>query len=220
MRAKLVVSPHLDDAVLSCWHLIDGPGDVRVVNVFTALPGSGTPPAPWDRITGAGDSRRRMEERLDEDRRALALAGREAVGLDFLDSQYRDGPQNADALVAALEPLTEGIELVVPVGIGHSDHVAVREAALTLAGRGASVAFYADFPYAVEFGWPPSVTGARRQGFVDAEAFWAESCASMFDAGYSPVGVALDADAQQRKVEAMRTYETQFAALEAARGGA
>ena len=38
---KVVLSPHLDDAVLSCWHVLGREGDVRVVNVFTGSPEDG-----------------------------------------------------------------------------------------------------------------------------------------------------------------------------------
>jgi len=29
-----ILSPHFDDAVLSCWQLLSGSGDVVVINVF------------------------------------------------------------------------------------------------------------------------------------------------------------------------------------------
>ena len=53
-----ILSPHLDDAVLSCWHVLEGPEQARVINVFTADPPPGTPPPWWDRLTGASDPRR------------------------------------------------------------------------------------------------------------------------------------------------------------------
>ena len=54
-----------------------------------ALPLSLDGPAWWDRYTGATNSLERVRERIEEDRRALALAGRTAVYLDLLDAQYR-----------------------------------------------------------------------------------------------------------------------------------
>jgi hypothetical protein len=212
---KVVVSPHLDDAVFSAWHLLAGAGDVRVVNVFTALPPEGSAPPRWDRLTGARDSAQRMRERLDEDRRALALAGRTAVGLDFLDSQYRDGPVDASALEEALERTAAGAELVAPAGIGeHSDHVAVRDAALALGARGAAVSFYAELPYATEFGWPAWVDASDSDPFVDPDAHWSDAWAPLFDARYAPIPIELDEHAQSRKIQAMREYRTQFPALE------
>jgi hypothetical protein len=212
---KVVVSPHLDDAVFSAWHLLAGAGDVRVVNVFTSPPPEGAAPPRWDRLTGARDSVQRIRDRLDEDRRALALAGRTAVGLDFLDSQYRHGPLDASALEAALEHAAGGGELVAPAGIGeHSDHVAVRDAALALGARGAAVSFYAELPYATEFGWPAWVDASEPEPFVDPDAYWSDAWAPLFDARYAPIPIELDEEAQRRKIQAMREYRTQFPALE------
>jgi LmbE family N-acetylglucosaminyl deacetylase len=212
---KVVVSPHPDDAVFSAWHLLDGAGDVRVVNVFTALPPEGTPPPRWDRLTGASDSRQRMRERLAEDTEALGIAGRSADSLGFLDSQYRNEPLDTGALEAALERAAEDGELVAPVGIGdHSDHVAVRDAALALAERGAEVSFYAELPYATEFGWPAWVDASEPNPHVDPDAHWSDAWAPLFDARYAPIPIELDEAAQRRKIEAMRAYRTQFPALE------
>lgn len=72
-----VLSPHPDDALLSCWNLLAGAGDVTVVNVFTAPPGGSDHShwGWWDRLTGAADWAQRMRERLEEDAAALRLAG-------------------------------------------------------------------------------------------------------------------------------------------------
>ncbi len=95
-----MLSPHPDDAVLSCWHALTGPGDVRVVNVFTAVPDGGAASrcAWWDRLTGASNPSARMRERLIEDAEALRLAGRTALNVGFLDGQYRAGEQSAEAV--------------------------------------------------------------------------------------------------------------------------
>ena len=84
-----ILSPHFDDAVLSCWRLMAGPADVTVVNVFTAEPPAGTPPPWWDRATGASDPVERMRERRREDAAALALTGTSSVEIGLLDDQYR-----------------------------------------------------------------------------------------------------------------------------------
>ena len=100
MAATTLVSPHFDDAVLSCWHLVGGGGDLRIVNVFTGTPKDAGARGWWDRLTGATDSQERMRERAAEDRDALSTAGRSAVGLGFLDDQYRDEAQALDPIVA------------------------------------------------------------------------------------------------------------------------
>ena len=37
----LVLSPHLDDAVIDCWSVLTDSGDVRVVNIFAGVPSPG-----------------------------------------------------------------------------------------------------------------------------------------------------------------------------------
>src|SRR5262245_44038169 len=121
-----ILSPHFDDAVLSCWHLLDGRGDVLVVNVFTALPPAGTPLGWWDTQTGATDAVERTRERRAEDAEALALTGRTAVALDLLDDQYRTAPLDLAELDARLTAVVaHGATLYAPLAAdGHPDHVA------------------------------------------------------------------------------------------------
>ena len=143
----VIVSTHLDDAVLSCWSVIDGPGDVTVVTVFTGGPEPGGL-TPWDSRTDAPDSATRMVERRAEDAAALAVAGQTPVHLGLLESQYlRMVPEVPWAVLA---PYLEGADVVyAPAAIAlgrppHSDHVVVRKA--VLAGRPDAV-LYADQPY-------------------------------------------------------------------------
>jgi hypothetical protein len=102
--ATLILSPHLDDAVLSCWHLLDGGTDLGVINVF-----AGVPPADaagsWDLAAGLRSSFGVVEQRRAEDGRALALAGRKAINLDFLDDQYVEGPHPIEPVVDRLREL-------------------------------------------------------------------------------------------------------------------
>lgn len=218
MEANVVIfSPHLDDAVFSCWHVLDSERAVSVVNVFAGVPSPGTSLPRWDRITGASDPVARVRERIEEDRLALALAGREPINLPFAESQYRDKKPTLDEVLPAIREHVSGDEdIVVPAGIGdHSAHCLLRDAGLTLLGEGVAVSFYADIPYATEFGWPAWVSGIALEPFVDVDAAWSEALESIEAAGCEPRVVQFDDDAQRRKAAAMRTYRTQFAALEA-----
>jgi hypothetical protein len=78
MATVVVLSPHLDDVVFSCWHLPRSSHDVVVINVFMAVPPDGMSCRAGTRITGARDPAERMRLRLEEDAAALALAGRRA----------------------------------------------------------------------------------------------------------------------------------------------
>src|SRR4051812_22456275 len=113
-----ILSPHLDDAVLSAWSVLRAPGDVVVVNACDAIPPAGTL-GPHDRVKAAQDSAAFMELRRAEDRAALALAGREAIGLGLLEAQYRDGPLDPGGLAAALAVgLPAASALHAPAGLG------------------------------------------------------------------------------------------------------
>jgi LmbE family N-acetylglucosaminyl deacetylase len=213
----VILSPHLDDAVFSCWHLLESPRAVDVLNVFAEPPPPGTHLPRWDRITGARDPVTRVLKRIEEDRAALALAGREPTNLPFVEAQYRKEPPTLDEVLPAIrEHVSESAEVFAPAGIGnHSAHLLIREAALELAGDGVTVSFYADIPYATEFGWPAWVSGGDPAPFLDVDAAWSEALDPILQADYEPRVVTLDEEAQRRKVEAMETYRTQFAALEA-----
>jgi len=65
-----ILSPHHDDAVLSCWHGLSGPGEVLVINVFAGIPGPHGDDRAWDRGAGVSDSAAAMIRRRAEDRAA------------------------------------------------------------------------------------------------------------------------------------------------------
>lgn len=215
----MVLSPHLDDAVLSCWHLLESDAELTVVNVFTASPPPGTTAPWWDELTGAIDPIERMRERRDEDRRALALVGRPAIALDLLDAQYRREELPVVAVVERLRALVGPSALVyAPAAMmRHPDHELVRDAALEIARSGSPLALYADLPHAIEQGWPAWVTGepSPRPG-LDVGTAWTRT---LVDAGLAaerlvPRVRPLDAAARERKLRALAVYRTQRAALD------
>ncbi len=145
----VVVSPHLDDAVLSCGGLLAMAAErgepTCVITVFSS---------------GAEGERRRAE-----DQEALAILGAEAVHVGLLDAPERLGlarthgalveqavvaPDDVAAVVAALSPALErmyGARIVVPLGVGgHVDHLVVHEA---FASTARHAELYEDRPYAL-----------------------------------------------------------------------
>jgi len=171
----LVLSPHLDDAILSAWTVVGGAQEVVVVNVFAGVPGPGPVPR-WDAVAGARDRSAHVRARLEEDRAALALAGRSAVYLDLLDRHYRtdelDAAQVSTAVGAVLP--TAASAVWAPAGIGlHEDHLLVRAVAFDLHERiGVPLTLYAELPYAARFGWPGWVDGAPADRGVSVDADW------------------------------------------------
>jgi LmbE family N-acetylglucosaminyl deacetylase len=210
----VILSPHFDDAALSCWHLLDQPGEVAVINVFAGMPSKLTAPAWWDEYTGATDSEERVRERIDEDRRALAVAGRTAVNLAFLDEQYRDGLESVEALADEIRRhLPRCALLYAPAAIGgHADHELVREAALRLRPAGFPVSLYADLPHANVFGWPAWVRNTHVPASKDlVGAAWELALAG--SGATAPTVHKLDPKGRARKLAAVAMYGTQVAAL-------
>jgi LmbE family N-acetylglucosaminyl deacetylase len=213
-----ILSPHLDDAVLSCWHVLSQPGEVIVINVFAGVPTSRGAPAWWDRVTGASDSVERVRERVEEDRKALALAGRAPVNLGFLDEQYRDAEQSLAPVTAEIEArLLPGAHVLAPAAFGgHADHVLVRSAALQLRSNGFAVSLYADLPHAWLDGWPGWVTGSDTAPSSKlAEAAWDRALAKtgVPASAMSREIHELDPNSIARKREAVHAYVTQLDGL-------
>lgn len=208
----LLLSPHLDDAVLDCWSVLTAPGELNVVNVFAGIPPAGAVTG-WDRIAGATDSAALMRSRIDEDRAALARAGRVPVNLGFLEYQQREHrrepPLRAidDAVVEAV-PAASRVYAPAVLGTLHPDHARTRAYALAAAAAGLPVELYADLPYAVVYGWPDWVTGDPADPHLDVDAYWGEQPPC------DPRIVALDREQTVAKLDAMRAYATQFPTLD------
>jgi len=215
----VILSPHFDDAVLSCWRVLAGASEVLVVNVFAGQPPAGVL-GSWDLLAGATDSAAAVRLRIEEDRRALALAGRRSVDLPFLDGQYREHDQAPEEIVEALRGvLAAGARIYAPASLGdhHCDHTAVRSAALALHAEGAEVVLYADLPHATVCGWPRWVLGGGSCTAVDrADERWA----SQLNATGIPVermaaaAHRLATEDHARKLEAVRAYSSQKEPLE------
>jgi hypothetical protein len=176
---KVVVSPHLDDAVLSVYGQL-GP-ETTVVTVLAGLPPEGYL-SDWDGQSGATDSRARIIERREEDRRALERSTAVPVHLDFPDRQYvaLGMPKPSPAGIAeALGPhLDDADEVLAPAALSTnsrnvlrrlrrrrgSDHRLIRDAVLRVRP---DATLYAELPYALSedrgFTLPPELRRPRRR---------------------------------------------------------
>lgn len=197
----MVVSPHLDDATLSCGGLIADAArrgaDVVVVTVFNAPP---TPPIsePAARFLSRCGlaANTAMEQREREDDAALALLGAGSRRLELPEALYRkdrDGaplypsdlaifgdPSPTDdqdavtALIAAEAAAVRPDLVFAPLGIGgHVDHVLVRRAAERL---DEAVLHYEDVPYLLYdrcAGWLGRLDGSRHVLHACDASAWA-----------------------------------------------
>jgi LmbE family N-acetylglucosaminyl deacetylase len=93
----LYLSPHLDDAVMSCGGIIHQQATredhVQVITIF-AGEYEGSDPSPFALVQHGywGDPPHPMPLRRAEDTAALALLGADAHHLDYLDAVYRAAP--------------------------------------------------------------------------------------------------------------------------------
>lgn len=205
---RVVLSPHLDDAVLGAFGALEG---ATVVNVFSAVPAPG-PVTDAMRLCRATDRVAYNQRRLAEDREALALAGAEAVHLDLLDADFREEPIDAAAVAGAIAAAVPGAtEVLAPLAIGsHPDHVLVRDAALAL---GLPLALHADLPYAITWGWPAWVTGEAQDPALDPEIPWHRALARLPRPPGEPVVDRLDTERLERKRRAVEAYTSQLPML-------
>jgi LmbE family N-acetylglucosaminyl deacetylase len=123
----LVVSPHLDDAALSCFALLDTDERVTVLDVFTQRP-EPEQHTQWDEQSGFAGSHEAHAARRQEEREALGPTGHRVLGADLLDSQYLTGgvddrdERDADRLAEVLEKWVDRAgdqaAVALPVGAG------------------------------------------------------------------------------------------------------
>ena len=197
----LAISPHCDDAVFACGERLGAQPGALVVTVFAGDPPSGAPLTSWDRDCGFRASADVMPRRREEDRRAFAALGVRGEWLAFRDSQYGDSPAThevasaLDALIVRELPR----QVCFPLGLFHSDHTLVSEAALSLVPLHPETAWcaYEDALYrSLDDAVEERVDTLRRRGFV-------------LRAGTRPSALA----AMRRKRTAIACYRSQLRGL-------
>jgi LmbE family N-acetylglucosaminyl deacetylase len=164
------VSPHFDDAVLSCGGQVWALAGSTVITVFSGGPARVDPLPFWDQMSGFSPGEDVMGLRAQEDDAALDRLHARGQRLGFWDGHYRVGSSNrlvrvmqrrlgdrrlvpsvAEKLSIVLEKL--GLETVfIPLGVGHSDHKITASACLATARRLPQLRWvvYEDLPYAAE----------------------------------------------------------------------
>lgn len=173
-----MVSPHLDDAALSCARFLAAHPGSCLITVFAAGPASVSPLTTWDRAARYfKDGADVMAVRRGEDATAAALVRAAALHLPYWDRQYRNeqygyhGPAEAELAPAiAADLLAQSAKQprpwLIPLGLGHPDHRLAAEAALLWVGQtwaspgAADVYLYEELPYAVE---DPAGVADRKQ---------------------------------------------------------
>lgn len=149
----VVLSPHLDDAVLSLGGTIARSvrtgAAVEVLTVLAGDPGSAAPAGRWDAMAGFRSAGEAARLRRAEDVRACAVLGAASSQLAFPDKQY--GRPDDDAVHEEVARALAGADLALVPGfpLGHSDHAWLVRLILER-GVPAPVALYAEWPYSYE----------------------------------------------------------------------
>lgn len=154
-RVIVVVSPHLDDALLSIGAWLSWHTDVVVVTMFAGDPDDDIPITAWDSACGFSSGRHAMGVRRHEDKRAAAVLGATIQHVPLADGQYREEiPYEEvvlDATVATIVGELAPSLVLAPLGLVHSDHLAVAAACRrVLRTYRGDVVLYEELPYRVD----------------------------------------------------------------------
>lgn len=197
----VVLSPHLDDALLSVGAWLSWHKDVHVVTLFAGDPDDDLPITAWDSACGFSSGRHAMGVRRHEDKQACSTLRASCQHVPLVDGQYRDElpyeegvlEQTVAAIVGELEPSL----VLAPLGIVHSDHRAVgaacRRALLEWSGE---LVLYEELPYRVDN------PGAAVHTLDELEVAW-----------YAPELCPDDGAAVAHKVRAVAHYVSQLWAV-------
>jgi LmbE family N-acetylglucosaminyl deacetylase len=202
----VVVSPHLDDAVLGCGNFLASYPGATVVTLFAGTPRAYPDPMrKWDVQSGFSPGDDVMEVRRAEDRAALAVLDATAVHLDNVEYTYNPGdrPTPPDRLVESLAPALATLRptlVLAPFGLANPDHDVTHRACLLARDRiGTDVSWwcYEDMGY-------KHIPGmlAWRVSTLFRRKLWP-----------TPVCPALQ-PRDPRKIDAIACYPTQLLALE------
>jgi LmbE family N-acetylglucosaminyl deacetylase len=190
-----VVSPHLDDAVLSMGaaiarHTRRG-GRATIVTVLAGDLGSTQEAGQWDRRGGYPDEGTAATARREEDRRACRVVRASWVHLPGRDDQYDRGVRLDELWTPVAELATEHDVVFLPgAPLEHDDHRAVAGGVLRALAPDTVVARYAEEPYLFWSGTDPDAWAAGA---------WHRHRASIVDV--------------ITKVRALRCYRTQLPLL-------
>ena len=186
--AVVVMSPHLDDAVLSCGALLAHLAARHLITVATVF--TAAAPPPWSvparkqlRALGGVDAEDFFSQRRAEDREVLAGMDAAAVHLGFRDALFRRGRRGpayptfrfdaargriascdaglaveVGARVGEITRAREAAVVFAPLGIGRHVDHLITRRAARELGKAAQIVYYSDFPY--------SRTAAPEPGFI------------------------------------------------------
>jgi LmbE family N-acetylglucosaminyl deacetylase len=221
MKTILVLSPHLDDAVLSLGgmmaHKVSQGYSVVVYNLFCAPYHGPLSPAAQRLHEGWGDPEDITALRLQEDRQALEVIGAQQIIGDARDLIYRQSLQgtwlytNMEEIQGERNPEDNALvdsyfrklssmfsrdkfDIFTPLGVGgHIDHMLAFDIGVHLHKAGYAIKFYEDLPYAM------------REDYLNARLTQIEGMLSSVE--------LFPLEMLARKIEALHFYQSQIDSL-------
>jgi LmbE family N-acetylglucosaminyl deacetylase len=202
----VIVSPHLDDAVLGCARFMGAHPGVTVVTVFAGNPPQYPDPMRlWDVQSGFQPGDDVMEARRSEDAAALAIVDASPVHLDFVEHTYNPGDRPvrpaeiAEGLAPALASLDPTL-VIAPFGLANPDHDVTHRACMVARERlSDAVAWWA----------------YEDMGYKHIPGLLARRVSSLFESKLWPTPVCPTVDPDPaRKAAAVACYPSQMLALE------
>jgi GlcNAc-PI de-N-acetylase len=146
---NVILSPHYDDAVFSCFSQINSPKTL-VINIFTGIPKKNTYTL-WDSVCGHPNSKVMMKLRKAENEKVLNKLECTYIDLDYLDNQYQKNKDEEEILNKLLTILKKDDQIYAPMAESkiykHPDHLLTRRVSEELKNLGFDVYLYADLPY-------------------------------------------------------------------------
>ncbi|MGM0438900.1 MAG: PIG-L family deacetylase [Patescibacteria group bacterium] len=154
---NIYVSPHPDDAILSCGGRILNENNKQqvVINVFSKLYNK---PTEWDKL--CGNSENPMKKRVEEDKKILSEVGVKSIYLDFYDNAVYSDLKNKKRPEGKKELISKKVKKIIarypgdrkiffPSGVDHIDHQLISKIGKQLSKK-YKVIFYEDLPYSID----------------------------------------------------------------------
>ena len=198
----VVLSPHLDDAVLSLGSWIASATDrnaiVRVVTVMAGDPLGDQPASAWDLRCGFNSQAEATVARRGEDARACEIVGAEPVWLSFTNGVY--GLPDVGAVWSSLMPHLDWADTVLAPGcpLRHPDHQWLATILFERSPIPPNLGFYLEQPYA-----------ARQR----LNEFRLPSAGAQLEGGFVPSVVPYGRDHAAIKRRAAHSYASQLKPL-------
>lgn len=150
-----VLSPHLDDGVLSLGgsiaHLTRRGVNVDIITVLAGDPSADLPAGRYDESCGFATAGEAVRTRRAEDATACRLVGANPTWMPFWDGYYSSEGVTEDEVIAAIEAAVVEMDLVLIPGypLLHPDHAWLSTLVLAHLSATVPVGLYREQPYAM-----------------------------------------------------------------------